>query len=113
MYYVIGIGGTGAKCLEALIHFCAAGLMLEGNLYALFIDPDKSNGSLDRAQVCLQKYSECQQIQRGSIDLFKTRIDIAKPDVWSPFVDEAKPRLDNFFHYNTLKEENRAAGHLF
>jgi len=33
-YYVIGIGGTGAKCIEALTHLCAAGMMPDGELYA-------------------------------------------------------------------------------
>ena len=28
-YYLIGIGGTGAKCLEAFVHLCGAGLLEE------------------------------------------------------------------------------------
>ena len=46
-YYAIGIGGTGAKCLESLIHLAAAGMMPDGDLHLLFVDPDTSNGSRD------------------------------------------------------------------
>ena len=45
-YYAIGIGGTGAKCLESLIHLAAAGMMPDNSdLYILFVDPDEANGS--------------------------------------------------------------------
>jgi tubulin-like protein len=113
-YYVIGIGGTGAKCVEALTHLCAAGLMPDdGELYAVFVDPDRSNGSLERAEITLQQYTNCKKLQLGSTDLFKTNIAIAKPNVWSPFGNEPQPRLDKFFQYNVLKANNPAAAHLF
>jgi hypothetical protein len=110
-YYVIGIGGTGAKCVESLIHLCAAGLMPDDkSLYALFVDPDGSNGSLKRAETLLQNYYDCKQLKLGATDLFKTGLRIANPDVWSPLQDKP-PRLDQFFHYNTLGQSS--AAHLF
>jgi hypothetical protein len=113
-YYVVGIGGTGAKCVEALTHLCAAGMMPDdGNIYTLFVDPDRSNGSLERSQRTLQEYISCKQIAAGKTDLFKTPITIAKPDVWSPFTEDAKPSLEDFFLYNILKEKNPPASHLF
>jgi hypothetical protein len=36
-YYVIGIGGTGAKCVEAFIHLCAAGLMPDNKSFFRFV----------------------------------------------------------------------------
>ncbi|MFL6335836.1 MAG: tubulin-like doman-containing protein [Pyrinomonadaceae bacterium] len=121
-YYVIGIGGTGAKCIEALTHLCAAGLMPGGDLFAVFVDPDKANGSLGRAQITLQHYANCQKLQTGvknhdvaqdGFDLFKTNLVIARPDVWSPFGNDPQPKLDEFFRYNALKKSNEAAAHLF
>ncbi len=111
-YYVIGIGGTGAKCVEAITHLCAAGLMPEGELYALFVDPDKSNGSLERAQITLQQYTRVRQLKLGSTQLLKTPITVARPDVWSPF-SEANPSLEKFFRYTNLKMNDEAAAHLF
>jgi hypothetical protein len=110
--YVIGIGGTGAKCVEALIHLCAAGLLAD-DLYAVFVDPDKSNGSLERAQITLKQYARCKQLNLGSTDIFRTRLTVAKPDVWSPFGEDASPRLDNFFQYNHLKTTNKQVAYLF
>ena len=37
--YVIGIGGTGARVVEARVHCCAAGLGPE-QLSLLIVDPD-------------------------------------------------------------------------
>lgn len=112
-YYVVGIGGTGAKCVEALLHLCAAGLMPDAKqLFALFVDTDGSNGSLGRAQTLLQNYKACQEIQLGSTNLFKTPIRIARPDVWSP-IDDKPARLDEFFRYDTLSQSNKGVAHLF
>lgn len=109
-YYVIGIGGTGAKCVEAFVHLCAAGLMPNNKkFFALFVDPDGSNGSLKRAGGLLQNYYDCQQLSLGSTDLFKSPVRIAKPDIWSPLQDKPS-RLDEFFYYNTV---DRSAAHLF
>jgi Tubulin like len=109
-YYVIGIGGTGAKCVEAFIHLCAAGLMPDNrSFFALFVDPDGSNGSLKRAGQLLQSYHDCRRLDLGSTDLFKSGVRIARPDIWSPL--QNKPdTLEKFFYYNTLPVE---AANLF
>lgn len=112
-YYVIGIGGTGAKCVEALIHLCAAGLMPRGDLYAMFVDPDRANGSLGRAETTAKQYMNCRGVRLGASDLCRTPLTIADPDVWSPFGDDPRPRLDTFFRYNNLLEENENAARLF
>ena len=96
-YYAIGIGGTGAKCLEALIHLCSAGL-LPGDLTIIFIDPDKSNGCLERAAQTVKLYQNIKtKINFGASDIFETSVTIPEPDIWSPFEDDVNPRLDNFF----------------
>lgn len=113
-YHVIGIGGSGAKCVEALAHLCAAGLMPDdGELNVFFIDPDLANGSLERAQSTLQQYCDCKKNDLGKTDLLKNSISIARPGVWTPFGERSTPNLENFFHYSTLKTQNEAAAHLF
>lgn len=125
--YVIGIGGTGAKCVEALIHLCAAGLMpdrknVQGqpigkeDLYVAFVDSDVSNGSLERARITLNQYSACKSNKLGSCDLFKTQVYVGKKDgktfdTWSPFAedDTTQPQLGDFFKYETLSTNSNAA----
>lgn len=91
-YYAIGIGGTGAKCLEALIHLAAAGLMPDNrNLYLLFVDSDRSNGNGNRTGNLLKCYQDCRENYVGGENLFKTPIpslnqegDANNSNRWSP-----------------------------
>ena len=118
-YYAIGIGGTGAKCLEALIHLAAAGMMPDdGNLYVLFVDSDTDNGNLDGAQQALTGYMNCKDslnLVDGS--LFQTNIVSADRTVWTPFEDKAEQSVGEFFTYNSLNasadRKLNAAARLF
>lgn len=118
-YYAIGIGGTGAKCLESLIHITAAGMMPDNDdLYILFVDPDKANGSLERAKTTFEHYkvfSENDQLAQPHI--LQTNIDSAKPYIFSPFdnQDDDKRKLSSVFKYSELEldKENPAAADLF
>lgn len=113
-FYAIGIGGTGAKCVEALVHLAAAGMIPQGDLHVMFVDPDKANGSLDRAQATVNHYRVCRDgLYLGSTPVLNTRITLAQPHVWSPFIDDTKPTLETFFRYNALKERTPELGHLF
>lgn len=42
--YLIAVGGTGARCLEAVVYLTAAGLFTEP-LHVLLVDPDTENGN--------------------------------------------------------------------
>lgn len=115
-YYAIGIGGTGAKCLEALIHLCAAGLMPDNkSLYLLFVDSDRSNGNGTRTGNLLKCYQDCRTNYVGGENLFKTGIPPLNQDEdrngsnnWSP--TEIGINLETFVSRNRLAEE---FGYLF
>ncbi|MDA3835073.1 MAG: hypothetical protein PF495_16940 [Spirochaetales bacterium] len=103
--YAIGIGGTGAKCLEALSHMCAAGLLPNadnGGLYMVFVDPDKANGNLERSNITVKQYNNVKKINFGNSPLFRTNIEIAVPAIWSPFESIQTPMLDDYFSKSTL-----------
>ena len=117
-YYAIGIGGTGAKCLEALIHLAAAGMMPDDALYMLFVDPDTANGSVDSAQQALARYRNCRNfLNLGEGSLFKTKINSFDRTVWTPFEDKAEQSLGQLFMYNSLNASSdgkrNAAARLF
>ena len=110
-YYAIGIGGTGAKCLESLIHLAAAGMMPAGDLHLLFVDPDAANGSRARVEETLAHYVACKdRFDLGQTHLLKTKIDPANPTLWTPFKD-TNPSLNRFFHYENFRDS--PAGKLF
>lgn len=53
----VGVGGSGCKCLESLVHVAAAGLLpIDGDL--VFVDQDKSNFCTTRALRVAENYQE-------------------------------------------------------
>lgn len=103
--YVIGIGGTGAKCIEAIVTAAAVGLFTEQPIRLLFVDPDNTNGNLERSKKSIRLYQDCfELIQNQSSQTFKpwfkTKIEFYGS--WSPVEDK---NLDSFFTSNNMREE--------
>jgi len=53
--YLIAIGGTGSRCLEAVVYLAAAGLFKE-EIHVLIIDPDQSNGNSSKTRQIMTAY---------------------------------------------------------
>ena len=89
--FIIGIGGTGAKCIEHLLHCCASGLG-PLNLWAGMVDQDEANGNVSRTKILLSKYMNLRSTLRDEgkhdlaedSDLFKTNIITNNDSVWLP-----------------------------
>ncbi len=113
--YVIGVGGSGAKCLESIIQVASIGLFDEESIKILFVDADETNGNLDRAKISLGIYEKCYQLMKGAKDQYSwLKTPIKSYDVWSPFAETSTNKnLGAFFHYSTLKQNNPALGNLF
>lgn len=112
-YYLIGIGGTGAKCLEAFTHLCSAGLLKDAQpVKMLFIDADVSCGNLIRTQETVKLYNEAKKIGFGKSGLFKNVIDTFEP--WSP-VPEGCSNMDEVFQRTSLvnKTDTKPLGNLY
>lgn len=121
--YIIGIGGTGAKCIESIIHLSALGLLnneniKNKNLKVLFVDPDESNGTLKRARNTLSKYNSCHNLYShlgSNHPWMKVEISSLYDDgIWSPLRNiSTNKNLGNLFEYNKLKKSNNALANLF
>ncbi|MDJ0662348.1 MAG: tubulin-like doman-containing protein [Crocosphaera sp.] len=112
--YVIGIGGTGSKCIEALTKLAAVGLLGNQRLKVLYIDADETNGNLERSRSSLSNYIRCQQLISGGEQQNWMATPIEIYDLWSPFTGvNASKKLQAFFNYNTLKQENPVLGNMF
>jgi hypothetical protein len=58
-YYLIGIGGTGARCMESFIHLNGAGLLKDNQaVNLLYVDADVSCGNLTRTQQTVELYAK-------------------------------------------------------
>lgn len=55
-YFVIGIGGTGMRCIEAFTHLCAIGMFDNKEIDILSIDTDTNNGNKGRAEQLIERY---------------------------------------------------------
>jgi len=53
--YLIAIGGTGSRCMEAVVHLAAAGLF-QSPMRVLIIDPDQNNGNSVKAKTLTSNY---------------------------------------------------------
>lgn len=54
--FVLGIGGTGMRCIESLIHLCAMGMFDDTELHLLALDTDKNNGNFSRLKEVKDSY---------------------------------------------------------
>jgi hypothetical protein len=55
--FVIGIGGTGMRCLESFVHLCALGLFDNKEINILTLDTDQENGNLKRVWDLIALYN--------------------------------------------------------
>jgi hypothetical protein len=55
--FVIAIGGTGMRCLEAFTHLCAIGMFDSREIEILTLDTDQTNGNKGRLEDLLRLYS--------------------------------------------------------
>ncbi|MCS6905092.1 MAG: tubulin-like doman-containing protein [Bacteroidia bacterium] len=56
MIFVIGIGGTGMRCLEAFVHLCAMGMFDNQEINILALDTDRENGNFYRLRELTENY---------------------------------------------------------
>lgn len=110
--YFIGIGGTGARVAEALVHLCGAG-MGPGSLNLFLVDPDKNNGNLNRTKRAIRSYRSASNVlrRRDADALLET--DIKTPD---PFVSDVLKqdgrRLEDHINHASLRNKNPALADL-
>jgi len=111
--HLIGIGGSGSKCIDNYIYLCAAGLAPE-NLSLGIVDQDAPNGNVGKAKRNITNYqnlyrkfrSEGQNNISPESNLFKTKITTNVNDVlWTPIEDNVVPNLKELFEYDKLHDD--------
>ncbi len=90
---VIGVGGTGAKVVESILHLSVAGLVSD-NLQVGLVDQDGSNGNAMRTEQLITRLVDLRSHWRrsgaphslGASALFRTEIRPVsdKDNVWTP-----------------------------
>lgn len=106
-YYLIGIGGSGARCVESFVHLNGAGLLKDAdNVYAMFVDPDTNCGNLKRAdEGTLGKYAKAFDAAGIASKSQFLQNKIERLGHWNPVpvVESGEPTLDAALNRSTLK----------
>jgi hypothetical protein len=117
-YFAIGVGGTGAKCLEALTHIHACGLLsdLDGTpsrLGVFLVEPDQQSALLARAQTAITRYAAMQKAIGRGADRF-ARGELRDYGAWSPLSTASGGiSLDQVFPKAILRTQAPAVAALF
>ena len=109
-YYLISIGGTGAKCLEAFVHMNAAGLMKrDGEVKIIYVDPDANNGNLVKTRETVKAYRKSFNVMAQKNDFFKNQLSESE-SVWNPVPGDSDRDLSEIFLRASM---NDSLGSLF
>ena len=104
--HLIGIGGTGAKTIEAVTRLCAAGRGPQA-LSVIFLDPDTANGNIERSREAFEAYRTCRTAQNGATwgDAGLLRTALSGGEVVTPFEDDVAPTLGGWLQYDVLQQQ--------
>ncbi len=70
--FVIGIGGTGMRCIEAFTHLCAMGMFDNTDVHLLALDTDKDNGNFNRLKNLKEAYIKTKGVNKKQFALSNT-----------------------------------------
>lgn len=111
--FVMGFGGTGARCMEALAYLAASRSITEP-LHMLVVDPDETNGNVVQCLDQLRRYQSIQQHvapnrESGARPFFSTPLNA---DLGSESFLWANPQPNTAFQelieYTAQPEDTRA-----
>lgn len=107
-FFVMGIGGTGMRCIESLIHLCAMGMFDDTEIHLLALDTDKNNGNFSRLKEVKEAYVNAKNIDKANRTPLKDTFFSAdiKYYEFSPNY-ENKSTFNAVFNYNDTSHKKR------
>ena len=112
-FFVLGIGGTGMRCIESLIHLCAMGMFDDTEIHLLALDTDKNNGNFSRLKEVKEAYVNAKNIDKANRTPLKETFFSAdiKYYEFSPNY-ETKSTFNEVFNYDDTSYRNSDATDL-
>lgn len=96
--FLIGIGGTGMRCLESFVHLCAMGMFDDHTVNMLALDTDRLNGNFTRLKELIEPYQALNGGAFKSNTLFSARIDYRQ---FSPAYDGNNVTFNSISDYSS------------
>ncbi len=112
--YIIGIGGTGAKCVRAAVHLHASGAYgKDVRLGVLLVDADASNGNLQAARETVQSALEAGSVLRDTnVSLFSG--SVKNYGYWNPLGDYSdRLTLSDIYREAGMRAIDAGLGELY
>lgn len=112
--YIFAIGGSGSRVLRSLTMLLASGVQTESNIIPIIIDPDTSNGDLERAVTGLRQYEEIHNALKFDNTLnskfFSSNITSLNNDgnYLLPLVGTSGINFDKYLGLGSMSQENQA-----
>lgn len=104
--FVIGIGGTGMRCIESFVHLCAIGMFDNKSVNLLAIDTDKENGNFRRLENLVTAYKKAKGVNKNHTTLAETFFSAdLKYYKFSPNYTE-KANFEAIYNYESTKYRN-------
>lgn len=116
--FAIGVGGSGAKCLEALTHLHACGLLQDGSgnptsLGTFLVEPDQQSTLLARAETAIERYREMHSLLSNRTKTFALG-GLRHYGKWSPLGNSNSAiSLDQVFSKSVLRTQASGLAALF
>ena len=116
--FAIGVGGTGAKCVEALVHLNACGLLAgqdgtPARLGVFLVEPDQQSALLTRAQIAINRYAAMRNAIGRNSERF-ARAELRDYGQWSPLTTSSGAiSLDQVFPKAVLRTQAPGVAALF
>lgn len=112
-YFVMGIGGTGMRCIESLVHLCAMGMFDDTEINLLALDTDVNNGNFGRLKAVKDTYNKAKGGDDNSQSTLSDTFFSAKINYYQFSPDyQQKRTFSAVFDYNNTKYNNREAADL-
>lgn len=115
-YFVIAIGGTGMRCLEAFTHLCAMGMFDSKEINILTLDTDQTNGNKQRAEELVNLYNRIKSTpsSKGGAPntdtFFSAKLNLHR--FWTDYNNAARTNFKNISQINSGEPENKEANRL-
>lgn len=111
--FIVGIGGTGMRCIESFIHLCSIGMFDETEVNLLAIDTDKNNGNFIR----LKELKDCYLSIKGKVGkghaTHKDTFFSAKLNYYQFSPDySTDSTFNDLYNYDDVKDENPEYAHI-
>ncbi|MDE6097850.1 MAG: hypothetical protein K2G24_03085 [Muribaculaceae bacterium] len=106
---IIGIGGTGMRCVESFIHLCAMGMFDDTEVNILALDTDIANGNFKRVRELVGNYNKVNGGKALSDTFFSAKINYNE---FSPEYGE-ETTFDSISDYSTAQKRSIGGNEAF